>query len=310
MFPQTADRAPAMPDEPNAPDYTEQQPGETDLQFAWFRSFLELGPSRSMLGAWRVFAGEKARKGPQGPDKRENLPGAWKRAAEKWQWTDRAGYYDLAQSDRRLAQYQTRRRDLNERALDYVEKQFDRAKILDSWSNIVMRSPRYSKPVETEDGVVTMQPAEWKFADGIRAATASDTSLKRGLDALQILDQFEARDRATETARVFAHDDPAATPTQERAALNAKLANVGHAALFEALAGVPGGIEKLLAVADRQRALNGLAKPYDPKTEQTQKHNRDFSHWPPAMLKFLEAAYKEHGDGSSDTPSSDTETEN
>jgi hypothetical protein len=299
-----------MPDEPNAPDYTEQQPGETDLQFAWFRSFLEMGPGRSVRAAHRAFTGKEA---PKGPSRPQNLPGAWKRAADKWQWHTRAGYYDLAQSDRRLSQYQTRRRNLNERALDYVEKQFDRAKILDSWSNIVMRSPRYSKPVETEDGVVMMQPADWKFGDGIRASTASDTSLKRGVDVLQILDQFEARDRATETARLFTPADPAATPTQERAALNAKLSEVGHAALYEALAGVPGGFEKLLAVADRQRALNGLAKPFDPSAEQTEKHNRDFSHWPPELLKFLESAYKEHGDGSSDPqptpPSNDPDAE-
>lgn len=78
-----------------------------------FLVYLRMGPSRSLLGAVNV-----ARKGPKKPS--ISAPGAWKDAAKRWEWKERAQAYDEEQE--RLALAECRFARVSERA-----------KVLDRW---------------------------------------------------------------------------------------------------------------------------------------------------------------------------------
>ncbi len=309
-----------MSDELTAPDFWEQQPDEPASHFAWFRAFLELGPSRSMIAAYRTFGDRKGqnRTGKQP----ENVSGAWRRAAEKWQWHDRAAHFDLIESDRVMDEQRTRRNALSARLLDAVEKQVERGETLDNWSERVMKSPRYAKPFTNDDGTFNVQPADWNFGDGIRAAAVAARSNKTAAELLEMLERIDTAEwlrnsqdaqRRLQSGGGVMEPPPAPTPTEERARENMILSVAEDFALAQVVQNVPGAVERLLAIHDRRCRLNGLVKPFDPNAEQPEKRNRDFSNWPPALLALLEAAYERHGDGTGkdpdDTPSSDTEAE-
>lgn len=63
---------------------------EPNLWYDRFVLYLHMGPSRSLLGT--VHLEEKAQKSPKKPS--GSIPGAWKDAANLWNWKQRAEAYD------------------------------------------------------------------------------------------------------------------------------------------------------------------------------------------------------------------------
>ena len=70
-------------------DVWERQDGEPNNWYSRFVLFLQMGPSRSLLGAVNI---EKAQKSPEKPSM--SVPGAWKEAAKQWNWRERAEAWD------------------------------------------------------------------------------------------------------------------------------------------------------------------------------------------------------------------------
>jgi hypothetical protein len=67
----------------------ERRPGEPNLWYDRFVTYLRMGPSRSLLGAVHL---EEAQKSPKKSS--FSVPGAWKDAVERWGWKERAEAYD------------------------------------------------------------------------------------------------------------------------------------------------------------------------------------------------------------------------
>lgn len=69
----------------------DQQASESDTQYAQFLTYRDLGPSRSLRRAYRLCfqRDERAGRAPKGPS------GAFKEAATRHRWAERAGAWDL-----------------------------------------------------------------------------------------------------------------------------------------------------------------------------------------------------------------------
>ena len=279
----------------------EQRDGETDLQFAWFRAFLAMGPGRSMRAAYKAFSEAKSPKVAKSRHKTaENVSPSWRAASAKWDWHQRATAFDEAESDRALDENRARRRALASRLLGTVEKQVERAEQVDAWAERVLNSRRYRAVEITEGGkTVTVEPAAWSFADGIKAASVAARSIKSAADLLETLDRIDTRNWQREMAAIgqrgqAATGDPMADetaptpkPTEARARENLILDGLEDALLLQLSQQQPGVEERLLAIHDRRVRLNGLVKPFDPGAENPAKENRDYSHVPPHVLEML-----------------------
>lgn len=67
----------------------ERLPEEPNLWYDRFVQYLQMGPSRSLLGAVNA---EKAKKSKE--KQTSNIPGAWSEAAKQWRWKERAEAWD------------------------------------------------------------------------------------------------------------------------------------------------------------------------------------------------------------------------
>jgi hypothetical protein len=73
-------------------DPWQREQGEPNKWFQRFRIYMDMGPNRSLLGAYKH---DKARNGATG--KPTNVPPVWRTMSDQWRWQDRAEAYDLQQ---------------------------------------------------------------------------------------------------------------------------------------------------------------------------------------------------------------------
>lgn len=85
----------------------EQREGEPDIWFGRFQKYLLLGPNRTLVAGYRAGARHK-KKTRQSAEKRahQGVPGAWRNAARKWEWLERAAAWDAVGRERLLAEYE------------------------------------------------------------------------------------------------------------------------------------------------------------------------------------------------------------
>lgn len=162
----------------------EQQEGEPARQFSWFYCFLMLGPSRSILGAYKKFC-DQAGKSPKKPNQ---LPGAWKVASENWEWRGRAEQWDKQQrleAERRRIEreieeekeFAQRRRNLRFKLLDRIEQRF--------------KFPIHRTVVEENGKAITIEPI----------SAAHDQALARLLEVQQKIEDELNSDETTVTVK-------------------------------------------------------------------------------------------------------------
>lgn len=75
----------------------EQQAGENNLWFSRFEAYRMAGPERTLLGAFQTVTGK------------EKISGAWKDAAKKWKWIERAAAWDTFERERLNREYEQER---------------------------------------------------------------------------------------------------------------------------------------------------------------------------------------------------------
>lgn len=264
-----------MSDEQENPQPGEQQTGETATHFAWFRAFLEMGPSRDLLNAYRTFKGDN--RGQQGTTEAiKNVPGSWRRAADKWMWRNRALLWDLEQSEARMKSQRARESELAEQIFSGVARSIDIAERADRVSELVLKSPLYT--ATSEDGKTAFMPADWNFNTGLRALLAAATSRRSAAQLLDQLDKMRCKRLAQDFCATRMDLEQAPTIAEQRAFQNAVLDRLEEIALNEALAGVDGAADRVLRIHKRAAQLNGLDLPFDPRSvPQPTKKRRDLS---------------------------------
>lgn len=73
----------------------DRQPDEPTLWFSRFEAYRLAGPGRTFEATYREDG--------KGQKKAAEITGAWRKAAEKYQWRERAAAWDMAQIERRRA---------------------------------------------------------------------------------------------------------------------------------------------------------------------------------------------------------------
>ena len=156
-----------------------QQPEEPDRWYGRFHCYLLLGSGRPLAGnAKRSLLGcvheeEKAAKSPKKPCK--TVPGAWKEAAEKWQWKERASSWDKHQRDQEDLVWQERRRQMR-------EKQWEMSQALMAKAEKMLQFPLTTKEL-SEDGQTVIKPAKWGFRD---AAAMTQLAVALGRESSEL----------------------------------------------------------------------------------------------------------------------------
>jgi hypothetical protein len=72
----------------------ERQPGEPMLWFARFERYRLMGAGRSLLALYRWERSGMNGRGATGSGGARTIPNAWRRAAERWRWRERAEAWD------------------------------------------------------------------------------------------------------------------------------------------------------------------------------------------------------------------------
>lgn len=84
----------------------DRRPGEPNLWYDRFRSFMLMGPERSLLGLYKKHLVAKGKVGRR-PRK---APTSWIRNEKKWKWRERAEAWDVHFRDREVAEAEDGRR--------------------------------------------------------------------------------------------------------------------------------------------------------------------------------------------------------
>lgn len=163
-----------------------QQPEEPDRWYGRFHRYLLMGSGRSLLGC--VHAEEKAAKSPKKPSK--TVPGAWKVAAEKWQWVYRVQEWDAWQWQQEEVIWQERRQQWREQQWDLAQRMKERAERM-------MSFPLTRKAVQEGDQPAIIEPTRWSQRDAIAYLNLANAFVKEAasikqnelFDAMQTLMQ-------------------------------------------------------------------------------------------------------------------------
>lgn len=279
-----------MPEEQEDPQPSEQQPSETATHFAWFRAFLELGPSRSMRQAYKSFTAQKSPKVAKSRHQAgENVSASWRAAALKWQWHERAAQFDLDESERRIEATRARESVIVDRVFKGIERSISIVERADYVSEMVLKSPLYD--ATSEDGKTTFVPTDWNMNTGLRALLAAATARRSTAQLLEQLDKLRSRRAAREMFAALPEPDAdrAQTTAERRDQQNEHLDRLTAVAMSEALNGVDGATERALHILARSSRLNGLDAPFDPAGVEKPKQHRDLSKLNDWELEMLEA---------------------
>lgn len=120
----------------------ERQDGEPDLWFDRFERFRLAGPARSLLG---IYNAERTKDGDSAA---RDIPGAWKDAAEAWQWRVRAAAWDAAEQQKRREQYDAERASDHEARVTLLK--LARSKLFHAVNSL---DPSRMKPVDVLRGI-------------------------------------------------------------------------------------------------------------------------------------------------------------
>ena len=141
----------------------ERQPGEPGLWWARFELFLGLGPRRSVLAVYRPACGQ-----PQAA----TLPGAWRVAAERWDWRRRAALWDEQQATVARAeaaeQGREQRAELRSLAVDLANK------LKQIIPKIPLKGARLKDAADVLKALAVIHPVVWPQDDADVEATLSE----------------------------------------------------------------------------------------------------------------------------------------
>lgn len=104
---------------------------EAEEPIAWFDRFERFrlaGPSRSLLAVYNAERAAEGQKSARKVKPARDIPGAWKKNAEKWRWRTRAKAWDLGEQMRRRKEYEAASRE-DQEARIYLLK-LTRSKLL------------------------------------------------------------------------------------------------------------------------------------------------------------------------------------
>jgi len=136
--------------------------GEPNEWYARFHTFLLLGSSRSLYGAYTAWREQSGAKRAQ---KRAGLPQSWRQAAERWEWAKRAEAFDEHERAQQIAEWQRRRDELREHEWKFSQELLDKVRQM-------LVFPLAKTVRSTQDGgqtlVTEVYPAQWKLADAAR----------------------------------------------------------------------------------------------------------------------------------------------
>lgn len=139
----------------NAPIW-ERQPGEREIHYEWFHAWLLLGPARSHTEAYKSI---QDRKGLDRTEKPLNVSGAWRLAAERWKWKERAAMWDVEQQREKEELHRERERALDEKRFRLREKMLEKAEKMLDFPLV---------KVTTNNGQTTIEPARWNLNSAAR----------------------------------------------------------------------------------------------------------------------------------------------
>lgn len=210
----------------------ERQPDESERAFAAFRTWLEVDPTqgRSLINAYRQFAGRPEVKKP---------PGYFRGWSIKYQWEDRARKYDndvLRQE--KEAEWKTivaERKKLKERRRHIAESGYDAAEKLIAKAFEILKAPTFHQKMVKEevgpDGQTIVQhieikPARFTLRDAASIITQADKlrrlATEMATEIVETIDPTQKAGEILEKARQVladSYDLFPAQPEEERIAL-------------------------------------------------------------------------------------------
>lgn len=304
-----------MPDEilppSDATPIHARQPDEPPNHYEWFYAYLLIGPSRSLVAAYNLFR-QKAQKSTNKPTKNYlQASGAWKVVFEKRNWKVRAEAWDAERRAEVEAQEILRRREwmdsFGKRLEDKAEVVLNEAERMQQIKNKI-----FAHPLHEQNGVhggqpFVILPSRWTLDTGVRLSLAETKSYEVALKLYIELDNLRAREATRQESAIsdammasaihalqtVQGDGEILTPTQQRERGNALLDALEASLLSKAQRGVAGADGRLLRVAQRRSALNGLDQPFDPSREEKPKKRRDLSKFKQAELDLMEEMFFE-----------------
>jgi hypothetical protein len=126
--------------EPTAPSW-DRQAEEPNLWFSRFERYRLAGPGRSLRAVINV---EQADKGEK---RHRSIPGAWSRAATRWQWRERAEAWDEHERQQACAAHAREVEEMNSRHIQEAQalqnKAIQRLKSLDHEELSAVETLRY-----------------------------------------------------------------------------------------------------------------------------------------------------------------------
>jgi hypothetical protein len=171
----------------------ERRAEEPPLWFDRFERYRLAGAARSLLGTYNAEAARHVSVGRAGDGgtKRTSVPGAWDKAAARWQWKKRAEAWDAhlrAESDRRAEQLiLERERVWREREEAYRERRWKLTEKLQEKLEGMLAFPLAQvetkrKEVDEEGRLVNItqiiKPAGWRLRDVAVLMRQADQSMK------------------------------------------------------------------------------------------------------------------------------------
>jgi hypothetical protein len=297
------DSLPSASPSPDLPSVYEQQPGESAAHFAWFCAFLEMGPGRSLLGAYKIFYAKS-----QKVSKSLNISPQWREASNKWNWKGRAGVWDNFRCEQRRRKIEAEEQEVVDELFSNIRTQLARHREIDKFTEFVMKYPRTEQ--RTIDGQTIISPVKWNVGTAIRAYQVSVEANKTAAELLALLGTLTRngalREMASDSARQVMEarltlealgyqvaspeegNGGPKTPTEMRTSENERMALLEMVLVRQVEVGAPGAVQRLLALSKRRAALNGLDKPFNPAAEKVPKKRKRLDQYSRAELQILE----------------------
>lgn len=134
----------------------EQAPGEPNRWYRRFEIYRRLGTNRSLLAAYSQGRAKKA----------TTVGGAWRAAAQKWDWAKRAAAWDGELSQREEAEWETRRAQLRKQEWEASQALLDKARQM-----LVFPLAKTTRQERDEAGRLVAEtvinPAKWTQRDAV-----------------------------------------------------------------------------------------------------------------------------------------------
>ena len=178
----------------------ECQTGENSRWYGRFLAYRDMGPSRSILGAYKRELAENSRK----EQDKASVPNSWDNASKQFRWAERADAWDRSERDRQrqneLAIEQEALREWRDRQMKLREDQWE-------WRNLLLEKAKemleqslfvmHNKQMEDGSTAAVAMPAKWSFRDASTFIQLANELSKSATDAeLEELDAIATLVRA------------------------------------------------------------------------------------------------------------------